>query len=63
MRWRISKMRKLKKIFLYFLLMNFIQGIYGYLYPDNGWPASFSYNYGLAVNPKHNEDNRLIFLK
>ena len=44
-------MKHLKKIIFYFLLFNFIQGIYSYLYPNNGWPTSFDYFYGNAKNP------------
>lgn len=34
-------MKQLKKVILYFLLLHFVQAIYGYLYPDNNWPTSF----------------------
>ena len=39
------------------MILNFIQGIYSYLYPDNGWPTSFNYFYGNAENPIENMFN------
>jgi len=50
-------MNNLKKILFCFLLLNFIQGIYGYLYPNDSWPMSFNYCYGFARNPIKNMFN------
>lgn len=47
-------MGKLKKIFFSFLVLFFMQVSYGYLYPANGWPTSFTYHYGNAENEIQN---------